>query len=72
MKLQPAEFAKCATALALAKLCSGYNFVLNAKRSNYFKALTIILLPMILIVCQKETGSALVFVSLFWCSIARE
>ena len=65
MKLQPAEFAKCATALALAKLCSGYNFVLNAKRSNYFKALTIILLPMMLIVCQKETGSALVFVSLF-------
>jgi len=30
MSLQPAEFAKFATALALAKLFSGYNFNLNA------------------------------------------
>ena len=31
MSLQPAEFAKCATALALAKLFSTYNFTLNAR-----------------------------------------
>ena len=66
MSLQPAEFAKTATALALAKLFSGYNFRLNSSRNNYFKALTIIILPMILIVLQKETGSALVFASLFF------
>lgn len=66
MSLQPAEFAKFATALALAKLFSGYNFVLSAKPSNYFKALGIIFLPVILILLQNETGSALVYMSLFF------
>ncbi|MDE6418447.1 MAG: rod shape-determining protein RodA [Duncaniella sp.] len=66
MSLQPAEFGKCATALCLAKLFSGYNFVLNAQRSNYYKALAIIFLPVILILAQKETGSALVYMSLFF------
>ena len=32
VSLQPAEFAKFATALALAKLFNGYNFTLNSKR----------------------------------------
>ncbi len=66
MSLQPAEFAKCATALALAKLFSGYNFVLNAKAVNYVKALAIILIPVVLILLQNETGSALVYLSLFF------
>lgn len=66
MSLQPAEFAKFATALALAKLFSSYNFNLNAAPSNYFKALAIILIPVILILRQNETGSALVFLSLFF------
>ena len=66
MSLQPAEFGKFATALALAKLFSGYNFVLNAKPSNYLKAFTIIFIPIILILAQKETGSALVYLSLFF------
>lgn len=66
MKIQPAEFAKSATALALARLFSGYNFRLNASRSNYFKALAIILTPVVLIIAQKETGSALVYLSLFF------
>jgi len=66
MSLQPAEFAKVATALALAKLFSGYNFSLNAKFSNYLKACGIILLPVMLILLQNETGSALVFLSLFF------
>ena len=65
VSLQPAEFAKFATALALAKLFNGYNFTLNSKPSNYLKALTIILLPVIIIKLQDETGSALVFLSLF-------
>lgn len=66
MSLQPAEFAKAATALALAKLFNGYNFSLNAKPINYLKSILIIIVPILLILCQKETGSALVYLSLFF------
>lgn len=66
MSLQPAEFAKFATALALAKLFSGYQFVLNARFSNYVMAVGIIVLPVILILAQNETGSALTFMALFF------
>ncbi len=66
MSLQPAEFSKFATALALAKLFSTYGFNLNASPSNYVKALFIIFLPVVLILAQKETGSALVYMSLFF------
>lgn len=66
MSLQPAEFAKFATALALAKLFSSYNFSLNADYKNYCKAFAIILLPVVLILAQKETGSALTFMALFF------
>ena len=66
MSLQPAEFAKFATALALAKLFSGYNFNLNSTPKNYFKAFLIIFTPIVLILAQKETGSALVYMSLFF------
>lgn len=66
VSLQPAEFGKIATALALAKLFSDYQFDLNAKLSNYFRALIIIFLPVCLILMQKETGSALVYFSLIF------
>lgn len=66
MSLQPAEFSKFATALALAKLFSTYNFNLNASPRNYLKALLIIFAPIVLILAQKETGSALVYMSLFF------
>jgi len=66
MSLQPAEFAKFATALALAKLFSSYHFVLNARWINYVKALAIILTPVVLILLQNETGSALTFMALFF------
>lgn len=66
VSLQPAEFGKFATALALAKLFDSYNFNLNAKISNYFRALIIIFLPIILILMQRETGSALVYISLIF------
>ncbi len=66
MSLQPAEFAKVATALALAKLFNGYNFVLNAKPSNILRAVMIILLPVVLILLQNETGSALAYMALFF------
>lgn len=64
VSLQPAEFGKCATALALAKLFSSYNFSLNQKATNYLLALMIIFVPVILILMQRETGSALVYMSL--------
>lgn len=66
VSLQPAEFGKAATALALAKLFDSYNFTLNAKPSNYFRALIIIFLPVIMILMQRETGSALVYFSLIF------
>ena len=66
MSMQPAEFAKFATALALAKLFSGYNFRLNASPQNYLRAFLIIFTPIVLILAQKETGSALVYLSLFF------
>ena len=64
VSLQPAEFGKFATALALAKLFDSYNFTLNAKMSNYFRALIIIFIPITMVLMQKETGSALVYLSL--------
>ena len=64
VSIQPAEFGKFATALALAKLFNSYNFNLNAKISNYFRALIIIFIPICLILFQNETGSALVYFSL--------
>lgn len=66
VSLQPAEFGKFATALALAKLFDSYNFNLNQKASNYYKALLIIFLPIVIILAQRETGSALVYLSLFF------
>ncbi|MDE6294688.1 MAG: rod shape-determining protein RodA [Muribaculaceae bacterium] len=66
VSLQPAEFGKFATALALGKLFSSYNFSLNANITNYYRALMIIFLPIILILLQKETGSALVYFSLIF------
>lgn len=62
--LQPAEFAKCATALALAKLMNQYGFSMS-KTSDFLKAVGLILLPMLLIILQSETGSALVYFAFF-------
>ena len=64
LRLQPAEFAKFATALALAKLMSiyGYNIL---KWKHFAGALAIIIVPMLFIVLQRETGSALVYLAFF-------
>ena len=64
VSLQPAEIAKFATALALAKFMGEYTFSMKRKK-HMLAALGIILLPMVLIVLQKETGSALVYLSFF-------
>ena len=64
LRLQPAEFAKFATALAVAKLMSTYGFTMNNWK-HFASACLMIVLPMIFIVAQKETGSALVYFSFF-------
>lgn len=65
VSLQPAEFAKFATALALAKFIHTYGFSLGKLRSS-LPVLMLILLPMVLIVMQRETGSALVYLAFFF------
>ncbi|MCC8132154.1 MAG: rod shape-determining protein RodA [Tannerellaceae bacterium] len=64
IRLQPAEFAKFATGLALAKLISGYGFKLTTVK-NFSYALLIIFLPMVCTLLQQETGSALVYLAFF-------
>lgn len=60
VSLQPAEFAKAATCLALAKIMSSYWFRLKNMKNAMLLGL-IILLPFCLIILQQETGSALVY-----------
>ena len=64
IKLQPAEFAKFATALALGKFMGEYGFRIK-KTKDISIAIALIMLPMLLIICQKETGSALVYFAFF-------
>ena len=58
--LQPAEFAKFAVSLALAKFFSGLNVNLKANASKIIVG-AIIGIPAILILLQGDTGSMLVF-----------
>ena len=64
LRLQPAEFAKFATALAAAKLMSTYGFDIRRRR-HFFLSLAVVLLPMLCIIGQRETGSALVYLAFF-------
>lgn len=61
-KIQPSEFAKFATALALAKM-----FSLNKQNKYSFnsmaKSYLVLLVPFILIILQNDLGTALVFTS---------
>lgn len=61
-QIQPAEFAKFGTALALAKFLSGYNISFKDLKVKLI-CYAIIALPMVIILLQNETGSALVFAS---------
>ncbi len=62
--IQPAEFMKFGTTLALATIMNKYGFSIS-RRKDFLKCLAIILLPLVVIICQKETGSALVYLSFF-------
>ena len=61
--LQPAEFAKFATCLALARYLSSYATDINILRTKIV-ATAIIFLPSVLILLQNDTGSAVVYVAL--------
>jgi len=58
--LQPSEFMKMATSLAIARYISSYNFKMHSWKSLLTLA-GIILLPVGLIFLQNDTGSAIVF-----------
>ena len=64
LRLQPAEFAKFATALALSKFMSTYGYDIHQWK-HFAATLAIIFLPMMFIVLQRETGSALVYFAFF-------
>jgi rod shape determining protein RodA len=58
--VQPSEFAKFATALAIAKFMGTIGFRMDNLR-NQFILFVMIGAPMLLILLQKDTGTALVF-----------
>lgn len=59
-RIQPAEFAKFATNLALAKFLSTVNINMQDLRTKIIAGV-FILIPFFLILLQNDTGSALVF-----------
>jgi rod shape determining protein RodA len=61
--IQPAEFAKFATCLALARYLSSYATDINVLRTKLI-SIIIIFIPAILILLQNDTGSAVVYVAL--------
>ena len=64
LRMQPAEFAKFATALAVSKFMTTYGYNIHRLR-DFALSCAIVLLPMACIVLQNETGSALVYLSFF-------
>jgi rod shape determining protein RodA len=63
LSIQPAEFAKFGTALAVAAYLSFYRQQI-VRLNNLYRGFLLILLPVFLILLQPDAGSALVFLSL--------
>ena len=63
ISLQPAEFAKCFTAIAIAKYMSRYGYKVRDLRDLIVPFMLIGIPMLIIVVAQRETGSALVFIS---------
>lgn len=59
MRVQPVEFAKIATALALARVMSDYSFSID-RPGDLMKVGWVICLPLFIIVLQNDTGSGIV------------
>ena len=64
VRIQPSEFAKFATALALAKYMERPSFDLSQVKYQ-LQALVIIMIPVVLIMLQPDTGTAMVFFAFF-------
>ena len=62
IKFQPSEFAKMATALAVAGYLDRLDVDLQKRKDQIITAI-LILIPMALVLLQNDTGSAIVFVS---------
>ena len=62
VRIQPVEFAKIATALAVARLMSNYSFSIK-RIGHLMRVALIILLPLAIIVLQNDTGSGVVLCS---------
>ena len=61
VSLQPAEFAKCIVALAVAKYMGRYDYKIRTWRDLIVPFALIGVPALIIMILQKETGSALVF-----------
>jgi len=62
IRIQPAEFAKFATALAVSKYLSAHNVkIMNIK--SLVSIAAIIFIPVFLIILQPDAGSALIYVA---------
>ena len=61
VNLQPAEFAKCIVALTIAKYMGTYDYKLRTWRDLIVPFALIGVPALIIMILQKETGSALVF-----------
>ena len=83
VSLQPAEFAKCIVALTIAKYMSRYEYKVRTWRDLIVHFLIIGVPCLIIMILQKETGSALVFAAfllvfyrqgmsgyILWCGVA--
>ncbi|HIF38226.1 MAG TPA: hypothetical protein EYQ69_03165, partial [Gemmatimonadetes bacterium] len=73
IRFQPAEIAKMATVLALAKYISGYSGDFRSLRAVILPA-TLVFGPLLLVVLQPDLGTALSFIGilfaiLFWAGI---
>lgn len=68
--IQPSEFAKLATAMALAKFLGGYGMRFKGLK-NIGISIAIISAPLIIVLAQNDTGTALVFLS-FYLVLYRE
>ena len=60
VQMQPSEFAKCTTALALSRLLRNSDESINTLQ-KYAGILLILFLPISLIICQKDMGTALIY-----------
>jgi len=58
-RVQPVEFAKIATALALARVMSEYSFSIN-RAGDLFRVGVVICIPLFIIILQNDTGSGIV------------